>query len=77
VVFEPTFSACSISNPGERSKDLSFLIARLRRRLSSIVILVIASFLPCCASADTAAFDLAGPKVEVRVKRDDKTLPIS
>jgi hypothetical protein len=27
--------------------------------------------------AETAAFDLAGPKVQVRVKRDEKTLPIS
>jgi hypothetical protein len=56
---------------------LSSLIAPLRRRLSSIVILVIACFLPCSASADTAAFDLVGPKIDVRVRRDDKTLPIS
>ena len=27
--------------------------------------------------ADTAAFDLAGPKIEVRVTRAGKTLPIS
>lgn len=30
-----------------------------------------------CALAETAAFDLAGPKVEVRVRRDTATLPIS
>jgi hypothetical protein len=30
-----------------------------------------------CAWAETAAFDLAGPKVEVRVQRDGKALPIS
>lgn len=56
---------------------MSFPIARFRLRLSSIVVLVISCFLPCSASADTAAFDLVGPKVEVRVRRDDKTLPIS
>ncbi len=56
---------------------LSFRIACFRHRLSSIVIFVLACFLPCCASADTAAFDLVGPKVDVRVRRDDKTLPIA
>ena len=29
------------------------------------------------ALSDTAAFDLIGPKVEVRVEREGKTLPIS
>ena len=53
------------------------LIACLRRRLSSIIILVLACFLPCAASAESAAFDLVGPKIDVRVRRDDKTLPIS
>ncbi len=46
--------------------------------------LQIATFLSTCllalstpALADTAAFDLVGPKVEVRVQRDGKTLPIA
>ena len=38
-----------------------------------ISLLVLASF----ALAETAAFDLVGPKVEVRVRRDGETLPIS
>ena len=33
--------------------------------------------LPPISSAENAAFDLIGPKVEVRVQRDGKTLPIS
>src|ERR1700709_2385177 len=41
-----------------------------------------AFFLPLLASfplyaADAARFDLAGPKVEVRITRNGKTLPIS
>jgi hypothetical protein len=57
---------------------LSFGIASFRTRLSAIAILVCSSFFaPYYASADTAAFDLVGPKIDVRVKRDDKTLPIS
>src|SRR5215475_9366594 len=30
-----------------------------------------------CARADTAAFDLSGPRIEIRVTRGSKTLPIS
>ena len=40
-------------------------------------ILGISHLLTLAAAADTAAFDLIGPKVEVRVQRDGKTLPIS
>ena len=37
-----------------------------------------ASLLPCTqAFADSARFDLAGPKLEIRVSRDGKTLPIA
>jgi len=36
---------------------------------------VIAGLAPL--QAETAAFDLIGPKVEVRVQRDGRTLPIS
>src|SRR6202050_4519632 len=77
VAFEPASFRLFHFKPRKRAKDLSFLIARLGRRLSSIVVLVIACFLPCSASADPAAFDLVGPKIDVRVRRDDKTLPIS
>jgi hypothetical protein len=57
---------------------LSFLIARFGRRFSAIAIFVCALFwVSCSALADTAAFDLVGPKIDVRVRRDDKTLPIS
>jgi hypothetical protein len=44
------------------------------------VLAVISTFLllmACTAFADTAAFDLVGPKVEVRVEREGRTLPIS
>ena len=40
-------------------------------------ILGISHLLTLAAAADTAAFDLIGPTVEVRVQRDGKTLPIS
>ena len=36
-----------------------------------------ACLLATCAPADTAAFDLVGPKIEVRVDREGKTLSIS
>jgi hypothetical protein len=41
--------------------------------------LIVASllFLPSLVAADTAAFDLPGPKVEVRVSRGNKELPIA
>ena len=41
--------------------------------LQSVLILLSAGWL----HADTAAFDLAGPKIEIRVTRAGKTLPIS
>lgn len=43
-----------------------------------IVVLLIALLLPNAAvRADNAAFDLKGPKIEMKVTRGDKTLPIS
>lgn len=39
--------------------------------------LLILSFLAADSLADTAAFDLIGPKIEVHVQRDGHTLPIS
>src|SRR5579862_5209844 len=44
-----------------------------RSRLIAAVLLSVTLF----AFADPAPFDLAGPKVEVRVSRNGKTLPIS
>jgi len=41
--------------------------------LQLVFVLISGSFL----RADTAAFDLAGPRIEVRVTRAGKTLPIS
>lgn len=39
---------------------------------------LVASLLPCTAAfADSARFDLAGPKLEIRVTRDGKALPIA
>jgi hypothetical protein len=49
-------------------------------RCRRFVVLVVVSTLllmAVAAFADTAAFDLVGPKVEVRVEREGRTLPIS
>src|SRR3984957_8098173 len=47
-------------------------------RLSSLIATLAASFLACTAlNADPARFDLAGPKVDVHVTRNGKTLPIA
>lgn len=46
------------------------------RRLTAILPLLV-MILVSSANADTAAFDLAGPKVEVRVQRAGTTLPIA
>jgi hypothetical protein len=48
----------------------------LRLGVVSRVLLALLS-LPALVSAETAAFDLPGPQVEVRVTRGDKQLPIS
>ena len=47
-------------------------------RFGLIVVLALSDlFLPAIAAADNAAFDLPGPRVEVRVTRGNKQLPIS
>ncbi len=48
----------------------------LRSGLLSVFILNLL-LLPATASADSAAFDLPGPRVEVRIVRGDKQLPIA
>src|SRR5215475_703611 len=47
------------------------MISRFRR----LVLFLFA--LANCARADTAAFDLSGPRIEIKVTRGNKTLPIS
>ncbi|MGB6387346.1 MAG: hypothetical protein WBF25_19130 [Terriglobales bacterium] len=46
-------------------------------RLTAPAVIAACLLLASPASADTAAFDLVGPKVEVRVERQGKTLPIA
>ncbi len=46
-------------------------------KLSNVAACLLAAALPAALHADNARFDLAGPKVEVKVTRGDKTLPIS
>ncbi len=55
--------------------NLSFL--RSFRGGSVVILLWVVSILGKGASADTAAFDLTGPKVEVRVQRSGVNLPIA
>ena len=43
----------------------------------ALIVWAVCLTLPERAHADTAPFDLAGPKVDVRVERNGKTLPIS
>ena len=46
-------------------------------RLTGLAVITVALLVTASAHADTAAFDLVGPNVEVRVQREGKTLPIS
>jgi hypothetical protein len=48
-----------------------------RRRCPAVFFLSFVFLLACAAHADNAAFDLIGPKVEVRVQRAGATLPIA
>ncbi len=43
----------------------------------ALAALLLAFLMPARAWSETAAFDLVGPKVEVRLQREGKTLPIS
>jgi hypothetical protein len=47
------------------------------RSTIAFIALLISLFAPAWLSADTAAFDLPGPRVEVRVNRGGKELPIA
>ena len=46
-------------------------------KLSDVAALLLATSLPLAARADNARFDLAGPKIDVRVTRGTTTLPIA
>ncbi len=56
-----------------------FMFYFRRRHLALVVVLTSWFLIPvgCLLQADTAAFDLVGPKLEVRVQRAGKTLPVS
>jgi hypothetical protein len=56
---------------------LSALRAYFRNSRFTVLAVIAACLLATRAPADTAAFDLVGPKVEVRVEREGKTLSIS
>src|ERR1700692_3091321 len=56
------------------------LLIDLRQRSRILVFILVICFVVAASAilwADTAAFDLTGPKVEVRVQREGHTLPIS
>jgi hypothetical protein len=56
------------------------LLIDLRQRSRILLFILVICFVvvdPAILRADTAAFDLTGPKVEVRVQREGRTLPIS
>jgi hypothetical protein len=61
-------------NSGKFPRFASFGWRRLAL-IGAICVLIFGTYIR--TFAETAAFDLAGPRVEVRVKRDEKTLPIS
>ena len=48
-----------------------------RRRGAASLLFIVPLFLATVAWADNAAFDLVGPKIEVRVQRSGSTLPIA
>src|SRR5579883_1399320 len=56
--------------------DFKIVVMELRSVASRLPLLFFFA-LSSLTRADTAAFDLTGPPVDVRVKRGDKTLPIS
>ena len=64
---------------GRKSQDSSGLVLPSKKRCAvraaaiGVLLLLWAGSL----QAETAAFDLLGPKIEVRVQREGKTLPIS
>ena len=56
---------------------LSALRAYFRNSRFTVLAVIAACLLATRVPADTAAFDLVGPKIEVRVEREGKTLSIS
>ncbi len=68
------------ANPGSqgvKSKG-TYSLRALEEMISRSRLFVLLLFTSLnCARADTAAFDLSGPRIQVKVTRDGKTLPIS
>jgi hypothetical protein len=56
---------------------MHFSYCAARKSLSYIVLVIVMCSLTSRARGDAAAFDLAGPKVDVHVERAGKTLPIA
>jgi hypothetical protein len=52
-------------------------MAKPLRRLSAVLLLTLSRFAITEASAQAARFDLAGPKIDIRVTRAGVTLPIA
>jgi hypothetical protein len=52
-------------------------MVQMSRRPELILAFLLALLIPAIAFADSPAFDLAGPKVDVHVQRGGKTLPIA
>jgi hypothetical protein len=67
-----TFSALPVLHEGFRTSYNKSMFSRVR--FLQLAFIVLSGSLMW---ADTAAFDLAGPRIEVRVTRAGKTLPIS
>jgi len=64
--------------PSKTSSSMPGIPTRLLRPLFQVLLLCAAALLSVSAAdADTAAFDLPGPRLEVKVTRSGKTLPIS
>jgi hypothetical protein len=56
---------------------VSFLVAKAAFRWCGLRLIPSLLVLGSWALADSAAFDLPGPRIEVKVTRDGKTLPIA
>src|SRR5439155_7851314 len=54
-----------------------YRIIRMMWRLGTLPLLLVVLTSVNSVHAETAAFDLSGPRIDVRVTRGDKTLPIS
>ena len=74
VSFEEAVDADRFDSPSRRRP---LLIVSAIRQLLSVGIVMFSAAIALGAFADAPAFDLVGPKVDVHVQRDGKTLPIA